>query len=181
MNESMAVGSLRTPVGVVRFAVREDGTVVALGFEEHWPALVRRLERQSGRVAATRAAHARAVGDRLEAYFAGDVSALDRVAVDARGTPFQLRVWAELRRIPSGATRSYGGVARAIGAPSAVRAVGAANGANPVAIIVPCHRVIAADGTLHGYGGGLDRKRWLLEHEARSTSPRPTSVLESAL
>jgi methylated-DNA-[protein]-cysteine S-methyltransferase len=169
MNESMAMGSLRTPVGVLRFAVREDGTVVALGFDEYWPALVRRLERQAKAAAGARATHTRAVADRLAEYFAGDLRALDRVAVDAAGTPFQRGVWAELRRIPAGSTRSYGQIARAIGSPSAVRAVGAANGANPVVIVVPCHRVIAADGTLHGYGGGLERKRWLLDHEASSS------------
>jgi methylated-DNA-[protein]-cysteine S-methyltransferase len=181
MNPTITVDSRRTPVGVVRLAVREDGALVALAFDEHWPALLRRLERQAGRFAAPSAAGARAVGEELDAYFAGDLPALDRIAVDGGGTPFQLRVWSELRRIRPGATRSYGEVARAIGAPSAVRAVGAANGANPIAIVVPCHRVVAADGSLHGYGGGLERKRWLLEHEARWSARRRTSVNESAL
>ena len=81
-------------------------------------------------------------------------------------------VWRALRRIPSGKPVSYGALARRIGRPSAVRAVGAANGANPLALFVPCHRVIASDGTPHGYGGGLDRKRWLLAHEARGTARR---------
>ena len=101
----------------------------------------------------------------LRSYFAGDLTALDRLAVDPIGTPFQLRVWSALRSVPTGRTASYGDIARAIGAPKSVRAVGAANGANPIAIVVPCHRIIGSAGSLVGYGGGLDRKRWLLEHE----------------
>jgi methylated-DNA-[protein]-cysteine S-methyltransferase len=101
----------------------------------------------------------------LRTYFGGDIKAINDVPVEMHGTPFQQKVWAALRRIPVGTTLSYGRLAQLIGEPSAVRAVGAANGANPVALIVPCHRVIGANGTLTGYGGGLDRKRWLLEHE----------------
>jgi methylated-DNA-[protein]-cysteine S-methyltransferase len=103
----------------------------------------------------------------LAAYFSGQVTALDTVPVELHATPFQQRVWQQLRTIQAGTTASYADIARAIGAASAVRAVGAANGANPVALIVPCHRIIGSDGRLTGYGGGLDRKRWLLEHEAR--------------
>jgi len=101
----------------------------------------------------------------LEAYFAGRLTAFDELTVDAGGTPFQASVWAALRRIPPGRTVSYGDIARTIEAPKAVRAVGLANGSNPVSIVIPCHRVLASDGTLHGYGGGLDRKEWLLRHE----------------
>ncbi|MEP6917129.1 MAG: methylated-DNA--[protein]-cysteine S-methyltransferase [Acidobacteriota bacterium] len=102
---------------------------------------------------------------RLQAYFAGDVNALDSIEVELNGTAFQKQVWAALRGVRAGTTAAYTEIARAISAPSAIRAVGAANGANPVAVIVPCHRVIGANGSLTGYGGGLDRKRWLLEHE----------------
>ena len=101
----------------------------------------------------------------LRRYFGGELSALDTVAVELNGTPFQKMVWQALRRIPCGSTISYGELARRIGTVAAVRAVGAANGANPVAVIVPCHRVIGADGSLTGYGGGLERKQWLLAHE----------------
>jgi methylated-DNA-[protein]-cysteine S-methyltransferase len=101
----------------------------------------------------------------LQTYFAGDCRALDALAVELNGTPFQRKVWKALRDIPSGSTLSYADLARRIGEPRAVRAVGAANGANPVAVIVPCHRVIGTDGTLTGYGGGLERKQWLLAHE----------------
>jgi methylated-DNA-[protein]-cysteine S-methyltransferase len=102
---------------------------------------------------------------RLRAYFAGDLHAFEDIPVSLAGTPFQRRVWAELRKIPVGRTISYRDLATAIGQPAAVRAVGAANGRNPVALVVPCHRVIAADGKLQGYGGGLERKAWLLRHE----------------
>ncbi len=100
----------------------------------------------------------------LDAYFKGGIKRFD-LPLAPRGTPFQERVWAALREIPYGETRSYGDVAAAVGAPRAVRAVGGANGSNPIAIIVPCHRVIGANGTLTGFGGGLDRKRFLLTHE----------------
>jgi O-6-methylguanine DNA methyltransferase len=106
-------------------------------------------------------------GQSLEAYFAGDLTALDRVPVRTAGTEFQRSVWAALRLIPPGTTTSYGRLAATIGKAKASRAVGLANGSNPVAIAVPCHRVIGADASLTGYGGGLDRKRWLIDHEAR--------------
>ena len=102
----------------------------------------------------------------LAAYFAGELKAFD-LPLALAGTPFQKRVWAELRRIPFGETISYLELARRVGNPKASRAVGSANGQNPVAVIVPCHRVIARDGTLGGFGGGLDRKEWLLSHEKR--------------
>lgn len=106
------------------------------------------------------------VAGQLHAYFAGERRSFD-VPLDLRGTPFQRRVWAELLRIPFGQTRSYGQVAAAVGSPKASRAVGLATGRNPVAVIVPCHRVVGADGSLTGFGGGLDRKAWLLAHERR--------------
>jgi len=101
----------------------------------------------------------------LEAYLAGDLRAIDSIPVRAPGTSFQQEVWAALRTIPVGTTTSYGALAAQLQRPSAMRAVGLANGSNPIAVVVPCHRVIGADGSLTGYGGGLERKRWLLEHE----------------
>jgi methylated-DNA-[protein]-cysteine S-methyltransferase len=103
----------------------------------------------------------------LKAYFGGDIDAIDALKTHSLGTPFQAKVWAALRAIPAGETRSYGQIAAQIGSPMAMRAVGLANGANPIGIVVPCHRVIGADGTLTGYGGGLPRKEWLLKHEAK--------------
>jgi len=105
------------------------------------------------------------LADQLERYFTGEAVEFD-VPLRARGTPFQERVWAALREIPHGATISYGELARRLGTPGASRAVGLANGRNPIAIVIPCHRVIGADGSLTGYGGGLERKAWLLRHES---------------
>jgi methylated-DNA-[protein]-cysteine S-methyltransferase len=120
------------------------------------------------------------VADALAAYFRGDLRAIDWLEIDPRGTEFQRRVWATLRTIPAGTTWSYARLARAVGQPSAMRAVGAANGRNPIALVVPCHRVIASDGTLGGYGGGLDKKRWLLRHEgswpAQAELPLPAAL-----
>jgi methylated-DNA-[protein]-cysteine S-methyltransferase len=103
--------------------------------------------------------------EQLEQYFAGERAEFD-LELDMRGTDFQRNVWDALLTIPYGETRSYGQIAKQIDRPDRARAVGAANGSNPISIIVPCHRVIGSDGSLTGYGGGLDRKRWLLEHEA---------------
>ena len=104
-------------------------------------------------------------GEALERYFEGDLKAIDEIPVADFGTPFQKRVWKALREIPAGETRSYGAFAASLGHPDAARAVGRANGLNPVSIVVPCHRLIGADGSLVHYGGGLERKRWLLAHE----------------
>jgi methylated-DNA-[protein]-cysteine S-methyltransferase len=102
---------------------------------------------------------------RIKAYFDGDLAALDEIAVNPSGTPFQQRVWKVLRTIPVGRTETYGRIAGQIGQPTASRAVGLANGQNPISLVIPCHRVIGTNGKLTGYGGGLDRKRWLLDHE----------------
>ncbi|WP_322045448.1 methylated-DNA--[protein]-cysteine S-methyltransferase [Paraburkholderia sp. J67] len=104
----------------------------------------------------------------MQHYFDGDIAAIDTLACSTGGTAFQREVWAALRSIAQGSTISYTLLAQRIGRPSSVRAVGHANGANPIGIVVPCHRVVGSDGSLTGYGGGLDRKRWLLEHERRN-------------
>jgi methylated-DNA-[protein]-cysteine S-methyltransferase len=101
----------------------------------------------------------------LQRYFDGDLESLDAVQVELHGTPFQRNVWETLRSVRAGSTASYAELARRVGTPSAVRAVGAANGANPVSLVLPCHRIIGSNGSLTGYGGGLERKRWLLAHE----------------
>lgn len=161
------VSRVASPIGPL-FLLASDGALAAVSFDaagrdrvllaltRAWP---------DARVAAAPRGHE--AGARLEAYFDGAMSAFDGIALRPEGSPFQREVWGALMAVPAGTTVSYGTLARRIGRPAAVRAVGAANGANPVAIVVPCHRVIASDGTLHGYGGGLDRKRWLLDHEAR--------------
>lgn len=104
----------------------------------------------------------------LRRYFAGDLESLDELEVELNGTAFQKKVWLALRTVKAGSTMSYAQLAREVASPAAVRAVGAANGANPVAVVLPCHRIIGSNGSLTGYGGGLDRKRWLLDHEGVS-------------
>ena len=110
--------------------------------------------------------------DWLARYFDGSAADITGFPLEMYGAPFEQRVWAALRQIPPGGTCSYGSIARALGSAGASRAVGMANGANPISIIVPCHRVIGSNGTLTGYGGGLDRKTWLLNHEARWRNDR---------
>jgi methylated-DNA-[protein]-cysteine S-methyltransferase len=146
----MDFAAIETPTGTVEIAV-DDGLLVSLQFVEGSDAPP---DDPAG------------IAGRLRAYFAGDLAALGEIPVRFdRGTPFQREVWAALCAIPPGETISYAELARRVGRPSAFRAVGSANGQNPIGVVVPCHRVIAADGTLGGYGGGLERKRWLLEHE----------------
>ncbi|MFT3776214.1 MAG: methylated-DNA--[protein]-cysteine S-methyltransferase [Minicystis sp.] len=161
---SLVTATHDSPLGLVVFAIT-DGALCAMDFEERAPALEARLARRFGRAPARDDAAARPVAERLERYFQGDLRALDDLAVDAAGTPFQKRVWDALRTIPAGETRAYADIAEAVGAPTAVRAVGAANGQNPIGLVVPCHRVIGKGGALTGYAGGLWRKKWLLEHE----------------
>lgn len=152
-----------TPIGPI--TIVSDGTAItqltmqpASGFVQNNGEWVRDDERL---------ADARA---QLESYFDGRLTRFE-LPLAPRGTPFQLRVWNALSDIPFGATMSYGELADAIGHRGAARAVGAANGANPIAIVVPCHRVIGADGTLTGYGGGIERKKYLLEHETAIARP----------
>ena len=116
------------------------------------------------------------IRDALASYFAGDLHAIDRIEVATIGTQFQRDVWAALRTIRPGITLSYSALAARIGRPKAVRAVGAANGSNPISVVVPCHRVIGADGSLTGYGGGIERKRWLLSHEGAVFGAGPLRI-----
>ena len=121
------------------------------------------------------AAHPSGLAARVASYFAGDLRAIDAIPIALVGTPFQRAVWTALREIPCGTTLSYSDLARRIGRPSAVRAVGLANGANPIGVVVPCHRVVGRDGRLVGYGGGMSRKRWLLDHESGARSLWPAA------
>lgn len=160
-----------TPIGPI-LLLAHDGRLVGLEFADRrsrCAALHRQLARALGPFDERETRDPAGAATRLRRYFAGDAGALDDQPVAWHGTPFQREVWRALRRIPAGRTRSYAEVARSIGRPRAVRAVGAANGANPIALFVPCHRVVASDGSLHGYGGGLERKKWLLEHEGVKT------------
>lgn len=158
----ITTAAIETPAGTLCIASHGD-TVVACGFADHWDAITARVRPRFADAVWVEgdSGPARALRD----YVAGDLRALDDLVIDTGGTPFQQRVWAALRTIPVGGTWSYRELAAAVGSGSATRAVGSANGANPVSVVVPCHRVIRSDGSLGGYGGGLDRKTWLLAHE----------------
>jgi methylated-DNA-[protein]-cysteine S-methyltransferase len=153
-----------SPIGTV-LVVSDGRSLCAVDFEDYEDRMMLLLRRYRGDDAFVDADDPQGFSSRLRAYFAGRIDALDAIPVNAGGTPFQAKVWAALRTIPAGTTISYGTLAQRIGRPTASRAVGLANGSNPISIVVPCHRVIGADSSLTGYGGGLARKRWLLEHE----------------
>jgi methylated-DNA-[protein]-cysteine S-methyltransferase len=153
-----------SPIGTIQVFVLEGALVaLAVGEDHHWAA--RALARRFGKYELRETRDPAGAVSALRRYFTGDLGAIDAVSVDPAGTPFQRRVWAALRKIPVGTTIAYSALAQMLGAPLAVRAVAAANGRNPIGIVIPCHRVIGADGSLVGYGGGLPRKRWLLGHE----------------
>lgn len=158
--ERVTIGS---PIGDVTCLVR-GGVLVAVAFEGDRGTLAKAARRFGGE-AVVDVEESGGVRAAFERYFAGDASALDRLPVDPGGTAFQSKVWHALRQIHAGQTWSYADLAAHVGSPAAVRAVGAANGANPIPLVLPCHRVIGKNGTLVGYGGGLERKRWLLGHE----------------
>jgi methylated-DNA-[protein]-cysteine S-methyltransferase len=162
---------LESPVGAVYIGGSHAGVhrVDFVGDTHEESRFLERLERDSGSVPQEDPRAARVAVEQLREYFAGERLEFD-LSLAPRGTPFQLEVWGALRTIPYGTTTSYGAIAKAIGRPSGPRAVGMANGRNPIAVIVPCHRVIGSSGALTGYGGGLDRKEWLLGLEARRTA-----------
>ncbi len=154
-----------TPIGVALVAVDETGALRAFDFEDYEPRMRTLMRRHYGDMALADGRAPGGVREAMGRYFAGEVDGLDTLAWRTNGTLFQRRVWGALTTIPAGETLSYKGLAERIGSPTAMRAVGLANGANPVAVVVPCHRVIGSDGGLTGYGGGLPRKTWLLRHE----------------
>jgi methylated-DNA-[protein]-cysteine S-methyltransferase len=156
--------TVRSPVGPITVASLGDA-VIAAAFGAGRGALAAELARRPERLALEEGDPA-GVGRAIAAYFAGEHHALSDVSVDASGTRFQHAVWEALRRIPAGEVRTYAALAREVGSPAAVRAVGAACARNPVALFVPCHRAVGSGGELRGYAFGLHRKRWLLEHES---------------
>ncbi len=160
----LLLDAFHSPLGPV--AVASDGrALVALDFCSPERMAARLRARFGDGVAIREVQDPLGLTARASAYFAGDLGALAAVPVDGGGTAFQRRVWAALRDIPAGGTESYSALAARLGMPRASRAVGLANGRNPIAIAVPCHRVVGADGSLTGYAGGIERKRWLLAHE----------------
>jgi methylated-DNA-[protein]-cysteine S-methyltransferase len=155
---------IEAPPGPMVLLAR-DGVLICLEFDDRPERIARELKPRFGDCDVVQSDNPFGFTQRVRAYFAGDLSAIDDIPTDGGGTDFQRRVWAELKRIPCGAAISYGELARRLGDSKATRAVGLANGRNPIAIVVPCHRVIGADGSLTGYGGGMARKKWLLAHE----------------
>jgi methylated-DNA-[protein]-cysteine S-methyltransferase len=154
-----------SPIGAMLVVHDTEARLRALEFDDCEPRLRQLLRLHYGDCTLHARPAPAALRQALADYFTGDLSAIDRIAVATGGTPFQRDVWAALRTIRVGTTMSYGALARHIGRPRSVRAVGAANGSNPISVVVPCHRVIGADAGLTGYGGGIERKRWLLTHE----------------
>lgn len=172
---ALLLGGLERPAPIGRVLLASDGKrVLALDFDDPETRLLPPLRRRFGAgVRLREAGDPQGFVTTLAAYFDGELEALRALPLDPGGTPFQQRVWSALREIPPGRTLSYGALAARIGRPTAVRAVGHANGQNPISIAVPCHRLIGSGGALTGYGGGLARKRWLLAHEGAPGLPSP--------
>ncbi len=161
------IDGIDTPIGRLLVVGDVDGKLRAVDWADYENRMLRLLRLHYGATGFTLEPVRDSGGltSALTRYFAGEFLAIEELPVQTAGTSFQKKVWSELRLIPRGSTVSYGILAQRIGQPSAVRAVGLANGSNPVGIVVPCHRVIGSNGSLTGYGGGIERKRWLLEHE----------------
>jgi methylated-DNA-[protein]-cysteine S-methyltransferase len=171
----LLVDRLRTPIGDLVIVCDEAGKLRAIDWREFDGRMQRLLRLHYGREGwrLTRAKNPHGVTSALAAYMGGELAVIESLETETAGTTFQRKVWRALRMIPVGTTISYAALARRIGHPSAVRAVGLANGANPIGIVVPCHRVVGSNGSLTGYGGGLERKRWLLRHEACAATTAP--------
>jgi methylated-DNA-[protein]-cysteine S-methyltransferase len=165
-----------SPLTQLLLVTDDDGNLRALEFADHESRMHRLLRDHYSDCELIEGAAPASIREALDAYFDGNLTALDEVRTATGGTPFQRAVWKALRAIEPGATRSYGQIAAELHHAKASRAVGAANGANPIAIVVPCHRVIGANGALTGYGGGLARKRWLLDHERQFSGHRALVV-----
>ena len=165
----LSIGRFESPIGTIVLIHDQQQHLRALDFQDYDSRMQRLLRLHYGQAGAGFSLQdetaPRSTLLALERYFAGELCALQAIPTATAGTPFQRSVWSALREIPAGTTLSYGTLAQRLGSPQAVRAVGMANGSNPIGIVVPCHRVIGADSSLTGYGGGIERKRWLLSHE----------------
>jgi methylated-DNA-[protein]-cysteine S-methyltransferase len=162
----LSIDRVRTPIGDLYVVSDHDGVLRAADWVDHEARMIRLLGlHYSENGFALDQNRSDALRLAITAYFAGDLAAIDILSIQTAGTAFQCLVWRALRAILAGSTTSYTKLAERIGRPSAIRAVGLANASNPIAIVVPCHRVIGSNGALVGYAGGIERKRWLLEHE----------------
>ncbi|MBR0777974.1 methylated-DNA--[protein]-cysteine S-methyltransferase [Bradyrhizobium diazoefficiens] len=162
---SFGLDRLPTPIGTALLVTDAEGALRALDWEDYEPRIRELLRLQYGAVNLSDRTAPSKMRTALSGYFDGDLGQLSAIAWRIAGTPFQRRVWTALAQIPAGTTLSYGALAAQLDMPRAVRAVGHANGSNPISVVLPCHRLIGADGSLVKYGGGLERKRWLLRHE----------------
>jgi len=164
---SLLIDRLDTPIGEMLIVADRAGNLRAVDWMDHETRMRRLLRLHYGEngFKLEPARNPNGLTDAIRSYFAGELAAIDNLPVQTGGTAFQREVWRALRNISCGAVTSYTNLAEQIGRPTAVRAVGLANGSNPVSLVVPCHRVIGSNGSLTGYGGGMERKAWLLEHE----------------
>ena len=165
-----------SPIGEILMAWDAEGRLRVLDFADFEARMRKLLQLHYGEVELVRGPAPAFLVDPIDRYFSGEIAALDAIEVATGGTVFQKSVWTALRGVKPGEQLSYGDLARRLGRQKAVRAVGAANGANPISVVVPCHRVVGAGGALTGYGGGLHRKAWLLNHEARYTTSGKTDL-----
>jgi methylated-DNA-[protein]-cysteine S-methyltransferase len=163
--ETLRLDRLKTPIGLALLVTDDDGVLRALDWEDYEKRMRELLRLQCGAVELKEAKAPAAMKNSLSAYFKGDLDRLGDIEWRVAGTPFQRQVWNALPKIRAGSTMSYGALAAKLGSPRAMRAVGHANGSNPISVVLPCHRLIGANGSLVKYGGGLERKRWLLRHE----------------
>jgi len=163
--ENFSLDRLQTPIGIALLVTDADEVLRALDWEDFEPRMRELLRLQYGAVTLREARSPKTLRAALTGYFKGDLDRLGEIQWRVAGTPFQNKVWNALPKIPAGTTMSYGALAAQLDAPNAMRAVGHANGSNPISVVVPCHRLIGANGSLVKYGGGLQRKRWLLQHE----------------
>jgi methylated-DNA-[protein]-cysteine S-methyltransferase len=171
--ETFSLDRLQTPIGTAMLATDADGVLRAFDWEDYASRMNELLRLQYGTVVLRDARAPDATRAALSGYFEGELAALSTVRWRVAGTPFQRKVWTALSKIPPGTTMTYGALAAQLGMPGAMRAVGHANGSNPLSVVVPCHRLIGADGSLVNYGGGVERKRWLLAHEGVDLAPAP--------
>ena len=169
--EIFSIDRLDTPIGVALVETDADGMLRAFDWEDHAARVRGLLRLQYGAVELKEARAPGAIRSALSGYFKGDLDALRTIDWRIAGTPFQQKVWNALPKIPAGTTMTYGALATRLGSPNAMRAVGHANGSNPISVVIPCHRLIGANGALIKYGSGLERKRWLLAHEGVAVKP----------
>lgn len=178
--ERLRLDRLATPIGEALIVSDEAGHLRALDWADCESRMANLLRLHYGSIVPEQSAAPRNIKRPLQSYFEGELGCLGAIEWRTCGTPFQRTVWAGLTTIVAGETLSYGALAARLGCPKSVRAVGLANGANPISVVVPCHRVIGVDGSLTGYGGGIERKRWLLNHEGAAFRDRPVRLARTA-